>query len=596
MGYSAVDDTGEGDELLADDRSFEASGQACSRRKKQIESLEIEPASAHHTAVHICSPCRTKDDARLRMQQAWLYLMTPRPICNMFACLFALFSMGLLVILVAACDSGSKSDGGVEQDALTWDSFVQASHAAVASDVPQCSIIGKEILQQGGNAVDAAVSVALCLGVMSPASSGIGGGCFMNIALANGTREIIDAREAAPSKAYTHMYDSIPKGSLQGGLAAAIPSELAGLHLAWSRYGQRTWKDLVAPAIALAGGFEVGENLAEQIQGNADLIMKTPELKEVFAKPDGSGVLQHGDTCKRPKLQETLQRVADEGIEPLYGGDLGEALAADVQAAAGILTIEDLKSYQPRIFEPVHARVFGHDLYGVGPPSSGGAAVLMALKLLEKRMVESNTTNLLAPLTSLSLAHQSKLLAEALKHAFSLRMSLGDQMTDDGTLSASQLEMNAKIEDALNAMLSDNFTMQLAPELEAGPLNLDEYGGDFNLIGLPDDSGTTHFSIVDASGSAVGVTSTINTEFGSKVRSPNTGIILNNEMDDFSLPGQSNTYGIPPSEANYIQPFKRPLSSMSPTIVLDSQERIVAVVGGSGASPNVVWGLNSALK
>mmetsp|Transcript_4486 Transcript_4486/g.16090 ORF Transcript_4486/g.16090 Transcript_4486/m.16090 type:complete len:322 (+) Transcript_4486:1257-2222(+) len=213
----------------------------------------------------------------------------------------------------------------------------------------------------------------------------------------------------------------------------------------------------------------------------------------------------------------------------------------------------------------------------------------MALKLLEKRMVESNTTNLLAPLTSLSLAHQSKLLAEALKHAFSLRMSLGDQMTDDGTLSASQLEMNAKIEDALNAMLSDNFTMQLAPELEAGPLNLDEYGGDFNLIGLPDDSGTTHFSIVDASGSAVGVTSTINTEFGSKVRSPNTGIILNNEMDDFSLPGQSNTYGIPPSEANYIQPFKRPLSSMSPTIVLDSQERIVAVVGGSGG-PRIITG------
>ena len=458
---------------------------------------------------------------------------------------------------------------------------VQTQLGAVAADEPRCSAVGADALADGGSAVDAAVAATLCLGVTHPHSSGAGGGAFMIVHSRNGSSEVLEFRERAPAAAGRDMFaasnatsgegsasESDARPSEFGGAAAAVPTELHGLRLAWERHGVLPWSRLVEPAAALADGFTVGPELARAIEENAEALKRFPATKAVFLRADASP-LREGDVCRNAALARTLRRVASEGPSVLRFGALAEALARDVQDAGGIMTAEDLASYAPRVLEPLRADVLGYAVLGVPPPSSGGAAVAQILELV------SGYARPLASAPDGSLGTHR--LVEAFKHAFAMRMNLGDPEVPPppGVVS--------NISGAVRDMLSPAFNAALrAMTKDDATLPLGAYGARWNLV---EDHGTTHVSVVDADRNAVAMTSTINTNFGSKVVSRSTGTLLNNEMDDFSVPNETNHYGLAPSAANFIAPRRRPLSSMSPTVVLDANQnppRVVAVAGASG--------------
>lgn len=490
-------------------------------------------------------------------------------------------------------------------------------HGAVASDHPVCSQVGSDILQQGGNAVDAAVAAVLCLGVANPASSGLGGGAFMLIhssrknfeskdttsfpdfidARDDGTTssehgtfmtEVVDCRETAPEKSSTNMYDGLPNtASAIGPLAIAVPGELRGMELAHARHGKLPWKDVVEPTRRLAqDGIHVGEHLARDIKGVAakfDKYGDFPALRRHLTRTGSSeSNLKEGELLRNPILAETLQQVAERGADALYKGPIAEKLVKDVQDAGGILTIRDMEGYKATLRSPVHAEVSGFTVVGVPPPSSGGAVVLGAARFLA-----GYKTPLAAAADTLS-KHR---IVEAMKHAFSIRMSLSDPLFNTEVNQAAVADLTTgEYMESLRLMTPDNCTLRLS-----------QYGGDkwaqlndddtmkdaqdahegdrlrrprrlARPFGYLEDNGTSHLSVVDKEGNAVAVTSSVNGIFGSWIFSESTGVLLGNTMDDFGVPGRSNFYGLKPSEANFIVPGKRPLSSMSPTMVFRQQE------------------------
>ena len=498
----------------------------------------------------------------------------------------------------ATTTAGAEGKG--KSDRWSWRSLDAPEHVwttkggAVAADEPRCSAVGADVLRDGGSAVDAAIATALCLGITHPHSSGVGGGAFMIVHLANGTSEAIEFREEAPSASSRDMYlanssssssssSSTPPSSLFGGLAVAVPTELHGMRVAWERHGKLPWERLVTPAANLADGFVVGKALAREIAKEAEKLAAFPATAAVFLKPDGKSPLLEGDICRNVQLAKTLRRVAEEGPGILRQGPLAESLAADIRAAGGIISAADLARYQPRIVPPLRASAMGYTLLGMPPPSSGGAAVTQILEFLSGYDV---------PLASAGVLGTHR-LTEALKHAFAMRMNLGDPEfltgvgagaggVGGGGGGAGLSNLDAAVRD----MLSPEFNAQLRREtLDNATREATAYGAKWNQL---EDSGTTHLSVVDASRNAVAMTSTINTGFGSKVVSPSTGILLNNEMDDFSSPGVPNGYGLAPSEANYIAPGKRPLSSMSPTIVLDDRTGAIFAVAGASGGPRII--------
>lgn len=477
----------------------------------------------------------------------------------------------LFVAIIAVASSprsGSETSPPNAAPRSAAEEHVSTTLGAVAADEGRCSAIGAAVLDDGGHAVDASIAAALCLGVTHPHSSGVGGGAFMVIRLANGTHEAIEFRESAPAAAYRDMYvdgsgaNGANRSSTFGGAAVAVPAELAGLHLAWERHGRLPWRRLVEPAALLANGFEVGKDLAREIADMAEDLAKFPVTKEVFLKADGSPLLE-GETCANTRLAATLRRVANEGPSVLRTGELADALAKDIRDAGGVMESSDLAAYRPRIFEPIVASAMGVELIGMPPPSSGGAAVAQIIEFLDGYDLPLASAGTLG-------THRT---AEAFKHAFAMRMNLGDPDSATPDMTA-----------ALNDMLSPTFNAELrSMTKDDRTLNVTAYGAKWNQL---DDSGTTHVSVVDKDRNAVALTSTINTEFGSKLVSPSTGIVLNNEMDDFSSPGEVNHYGLAPHEANFIAAGKRPLSSMSPTIVTRGG-KLYAVAGASGG-PRII--------
>uniref|UniRef100_A0A6M2F908 Glutathione hydrolase n=1 Tax=Populus davidiana TaxID=266767 RepID=A0A6M2F908_9ROSI len=437
--------------------------------------------------------------------------------------------------------------------------IVESEQGVVAADDARCSEIGASMLRQGGHAVDAAVSTALCVGVVNPVGSGIGGGAFMIVRSSSTSKtQAYDMRETAPGAASQNMYANNLNNKYSGALSMGVPGEIAGLHEAWLQHGRLNWRTLFQPAIKLArDGFVVAPYLASSIAKSAKKIMNDPGLQQVFA-PNGR-LLQAGDKCCNLELAQSLEAVAEQGPQAFYNGTVGEKFVKDVRDAGGILTMEDLKNYRVDIMDALAANVMGYTIYGMPPPSSGTLGMSLVLNILNSYGSSK------AAVGNLGL-HR---MIEAMKHMFAIRMNLGDPAFVNTAKYMSKM-LSQSYADKIQKMIVDNTTFP--PEYY---MNMESRWSQLR------DHGTSHFCIVDAERNAVSMTTTINYGFGAGVLSPSTGILLNNEMGDFSAPTEITPDMLPPAPANFIEPNKRPLSSMTP-IIVTKDNQLAGVMGGSG--------------
>ncbi|KAM1201703.1 hypothetical protein ACFX2J_017761 [Malus domestica] len=478
----------------------------------------------------------------------WLLLFTFLAIIIFVGLIFGGDTKGWL--LEGANKNNEGKFGGNESD------IVESENGVVAADDARCSEIGASMLRQGGHAVDAAVATALCLGVVNSMASGIGGGGFMLVrSSATSQTQAFDMRETAPLAASQNMYASNPKAKAEGALSMGVPGEIAGLHEAWLQYGRIAWRTLFQPAIKLArDGYIVAPYLGGYLSTHGDKILSDPGLRQVFA-PNGK-MLKAGDTCYNVELGRSLEAVAELGPQAFYNGTLGEKLVEDVREAGGILTMEDLRNYKVNVVDAMAANVLGYAVFGMPPPSSGTLGLSLVLNIFNSY----GTTD--AANGDLGL-HR---LIEALKHMFAIRMNLGDPAFVDTS-------------EYTSAMLSPSFAKKIRQKIFDNTTFPPEYY--LHRWSQLRDHGTSHFCIVDADRNAVSVTSTVNYPFGGGVLSPSTGIILNNEMDDFSTPTEVSPDHLPPAPANFIEPNKRPLSSMTP-LIITKDNQLAGVLGGSG--------------
>lgn len=469
------------------------------------------------------------------------------------------------------------------QDDPPW--IARGKFGMVASDSADASRIGARVLEEGGNAFDAAVATSFALGVTRPYSTGIGGGGFMVAYLAKEKRFIVlDFRETAPSGATAERYAELraeqgdgPSPSVYGGNAAATPGLLAGLEEIRKRFGTKQLEELLAGPITLAlTGFEADENYAAACRDALAAYEKWPQLKMRHAalrrellgagKPPAVG-----ERIKRHDLVQTFILIARDGIQTVYGDVIGKAMAEAAQKAGGTLTVDDLKAYRVKEREPIRTTFLGHEIVSMPPPSSGGICIVETLNILEHlpSAVRSQTESSAGSGPDAD-ALKRHLLIEALKHAFADRARwLGDADFVDVPI--------GRLTDPEYAAV---LAARIAPDKTTAP---ETYGS----RQLPDDGGTSHFCVADAEGNVVAITETINGTFGSLIMVEPYGIILNNEMDDFATaPGEKNLYGLIQGQANAVAPGKRPLSSMSPTIVMKDGKPVLTL--GASGGPRII--------
>jgi gamma-glutamyltranspeptidase/glutathione hydrolase len=420
------------------------------------------------------------------------------------------------------------------------------------------SAVGLSVMQRGGNAVDAAVAVGFALAVTFPEAGNIGGGGFMLIRMPDGTARSIDFRETAPLKATPAMYASRAGESVDGSLAAGTPGTVAGLLLALQRYGTMDRRELVRPSIELAErGVRVDSRLAGTLGEYTAFLRKYPTTRTIFFRD--TLPLREGNLLVQTDLAGTLRRVADSGSAGFYEGRTAELVAAQMKAGGGILGREDLAAYRALERPPLRGSYRGYTVDAMGPPSSGGICLIQALALLEPYDLASQGFH------STTSVH---LIAEAMKRSFSLRATyLGD--ADFVDVPVERL---------------------LRPPASPGPGGIDPWHASpaDSVAGYPwaprEGRQTTHYSVVDSRGMAVAVTYTINDLFGNKEIVGGAGFFMNDQMDDFvTVPGEPNMYGLVGGRENMIEPGKRPLSSMCPTIV-SKDGKPVLIVGARGGS------------
>lgn len=472
------------------------------------------------------------------------------------------------LLLTSALTFGVAVTASAQQAILEGERFnpAQGTNGMVATSHFLASELAHEVLAEGGNAVDAAVVAGFALAVTQPRSGNIGGGGFMLISDEESGEVIaIDYREKAPAAAYETMFqdeqgEAVSQLSRFTHNASGVPGTVAGLALALEEYGTLSLAEALAPAIRLADeGFVLPPRFVEGIEATRERLEQWGASREKFFKEDGS-LYQAGDLFRQPDLAATLKRIAEQGPREFYEGETARLIAAEMEKHGGLMTYEDLTNYQPVIREPSHGTYRGYDVYAMSPPSSGGAHIVQMLNILEGYDIAGMGFN---------SARTIHVMAEAMKRAYADRSQyLGD--TDF-------------IEVPLEGITSKAYADELRSQIDMGeatPSESIEPGKP-----LPYESNeTTHFSIADGSGLAVSNTYTINFSYGSGIVVEGAGFLLNNEMDDFSAkPGVPNAYGLIGGEANKIEPNKRMLSSMTPTIVKKDGKNFL-ITGSPGGS------------
>jgi gamma-glutamyltranspeptidase / glutathione hydrolase len=453
-----------------------------------------------------------------------------------------------------------------------------SQRGVVAADNEIASRVGATVLAGGGNAIDAAAATALALGVVSPLSSGIGGGGLALVYVADeGKTYALDFRESAPAALTPESFvvDGEPRPSLAqtGGLAVGVPGEIAGLALMVERFGALPFRRAVLPACRLAhAGFALGWFVADRLGVFAARTENVEELAP-WLFPGGEPAAR-GDRVRRPRLARTLAYIARHGPAGFYEGPVARDLVASVRAEGGVMTLEDLASYEVIEREPLVGSYRDYTLVTFPLPSSGGIVLLQALGILEAYKQASGFELTARPHGSSASVH---VLAEVLKHAFADRARyLGDE---------------ERARQVARALLRPERLAELASRIDPDAVLPSERYGDAGLERSAElgqgDQGTSHFCVVDADGNAVALTTTINHYYGAKVVAERTGVVLNNEIDDFAIaPETANLFGLVQAESNLVGPGKRPLSSMSPTLVFEG-DRLVGCFGGSGG-PRII--------
>ena len=449
---------------------------------------------------------------------------------------------------------------------------VRARHGIVASTNEVASRVGVEIMKRGGNAVDAAIAVGFALAVTHPAAGNLGGGGFMMIRLKDGRTTAIDYREMAPGAAHRDVY--LDKngnliegegGSLVGYRAAGVPGTVRGMELALKKYGsgKLTWAQLLEPARQLAGrGFVVTHELERSLYGNREYLEKYAETKRIYLK--GGQFYKEGELFRQPELAATFARLQRFGPNDFYEGETARLIVADMKRNNGLMTMEDLRGYVAKERVPLRGNYRGYEIISMPPPSSGGAVLIQMLNIVEGFDLQK---------LEASSSDRYHLMAEAMRRAFADR---AEYMGDSDFV---KVPVPGLIDKSYAAGLRATINTERAStsaEVRAG-----------RPAGYESDE-TTHFTVVDAEGNAVANTYTLNNSYGSAAVAKGTGLLLNDEMDDFAAkPGTPNLYGLIQGERNAVAPKKRPLSAMTPTIVLRKDGSLWFTAGSPGG-PTII--------
>ena len=434
-----------------------------------------------------------------------------------------------------------------------------ARHAMVVAQEPIAADVGLRVLQSGGNAIDAAVAVAFALAVTYPYAGNIGGGGFLLARFADGRATFIDFREKAPLAATRNMYinakGNVSRDSLVGWRAAGVPGTVRGLELAHRKYGHQPWSELVDPAIKLASeGFPVSHSFSTSLESEAGLLSQFPESKRIFLSA------HYGDKLAQPELAATLKRIRDRGASDFYEGETAQKLAAAMASNKGLITLADLKGYQATEQPPLRGHYHGDEIITAPPPSAGGVGILQMLGMLDGSGYEKT-----GPGSAASVHYVTEVM----------RRFYADRSEYFGDPDFYPVPVRKLLDP--HYIASRRGTIDPA---HATPSSQIRPGA----ISAHESTETTHFNIVDQQGNAVALTYTLNNGFGSGVTVPGLGFLLNDEMDDFAAkPGSENLFHLIQGESNAIQPGKRPVSSMTPTIVT-RDGKFFLMLGAPGGS------------
>ncbi|HYX29492.1 MAG TPA: gamma-glutamyltransferase [Pyrinomonadaceae bacterium] len=449
---------------------------------------------------------------------------------------------------------------------------VRARHGVVASTNEVASQVGVDIMKRGGNAVDAAIAVAFALEVTHPAAGNLGGGGFMMIRLADGGTTAIDYREMAPAAATRDIYldkkGNVIKGeggSIEGYRAAGVPGTVRGMELALKKYGSHrlTWSQLIEPARMLAAkGFTVTNELARSLRGSRDYLSKYDETKRIYLR--NGKFYNEGETFAQPDLAASFARLQRGGPNEFYEGQTARMIVADMKQHSGLLTMEDMRGYVAKEREPIRGNYRGYEIISMPPPSSGGAVLIEMLNILEGYDFKK---------IDWASSERYHLTTEAMRRAFADRAEyMGD--TDF-------------VKVPIAGLVDKKYAAQLRNTIDPEHASTSEQVKAGKPLGYESDE-TTHFTVVDADGNAVSNTYTLNNSYGSAVVAKGTGLLMNDEMDDFAAkPGTPNLYGLIQGEKNSVAPRKRPLSAMTPTFVLRKDGSLWFTVGSPGG-PTII--------